>query len=804
MADPSFDGYDEAAAAKLWALLPAVYRGADSEAFGEAGPLEELLARVGGQVAVVRRSLDRLWEDQSIESCDDWVIPYIAALVDTNLVPAMDPRAQRLDVANTISYRRRKGTLGLVEQLAADVTGWESHAVEMFRRLARRRHGLDPALGRPADAPDPGAARRLQRAEGLTGLLTATPAGGWADLRDTTGSNAAHGPFDEYHHRVDVRPGGWYGIPKLALFLWQLLSLPVDRATPVPVTGCPGHYAFDPTGRQIALFQADDRPGYGEHWTPLAAWQVPGPISPPLWLLYAGELWPRSVAVRPLASATAYDVADVKVWPQVGRFKAPPGALEVGYRHGLASRIGAGSYDRRRVGVVEPSDPEPVTTVPSGGVQGALAAAGTVVIADGLTCTSVIDVAPVTDAVVRAADSGRAVIRLPGGTAKWTFGGSPDRADPSARLRLEGLLVSGGDIVLQGGFEEVVLSCCTLDPGTAGEAAAWGKSVDGRDLTPTRVWIEGTVARLVVDRCITGPLRTRHGGEVGALYATDSVIQGLPQPAGPLTATGVFDSPALARALFAGTGDPLTTHLLKTLSKGVLKNLAAPNLSNQQLNQLVKELNGAGPLAGTRLLAGRRLSPAIRDEIKTGADPVRKLLGEAFPLALGDAALALDGALAVLSRCTVLGRAYVHRLECSETILDDYAVVDNAQDGCVRFSAWTVGSVLPRKYESVTVAAGAPLFVSRRFGEATYAQLEPGADAAIRSASTAGPPSIRAGSHDGSEMGAFCRDGAAVKERSLLIKLHEYLPVGLTPVLVRMPPADAEAETTRGMPWPPT
>jgi hypothetical protein len=140
---PVNDGYEGAAAAKLWALLPEVYRSEDSLVLDQPGPLQELLARIAVQVAVVRRSLDRLWEDQSIESCDDWVIPYIAALVDTNLVPAMDARGQRLDVANTINYRRRKGTLGLVEQLAADVTGWECRAVEFFRTLARRRHGLD-------------------------------------------------------------------------------------------------------------------------------------------------------------------------------------------------------------------------------------------------------------------------------------------------------------------------------------------------------------------------------------------------------------------------------------------------------------------------------------------------------------------------------------------------------------------------------------------------------------------------------------------------------------------------------------
>ena len=53
-------------------------------------------------------------------------------------------------------------------------------------------------------------------------------------------------------------------------------------------------------------------------------------------------------------------------------------------------------------------------------------------------------------------------------------------------------------------------------------------------------------------------------------------------------------------------------------------------------------------------------------------------------------------------------------------------------------------------------------------------------------------------------MGVFCRDGAAIKDRSLLIKLQEYLPVGLSPVLLHLPAADPQGELTRGRPWPPT
>ena len=50
-----------------------------------------------------------MWEDQSIETCDDWLIPYIGDLLATNLVANLDAPGQRLDVAKTIYYRRRKG-----------------------------------------------------------------------------------------------------------------------------------------------------------------------------------------------------------------------------------------------------------------------------------------------------------------------------------------------------------------------------------------------------------------------------------------------------------------------------------------------------------------------------------------------------------------------------------------------------------------------------------------------------------------------------------------------------------------------
>lgn len=880
------DGYDAALAAKIWALVPGYYRAQDASVLDGSGPLQVLLDRVAGQAAEVRRSIDRLWEDQSIETCSDWVIPYIAALLDTNLVPAMDARGRRLDVANTIYYRRRKGTVALLEQLASDVTGWESHVVEFFRLLSRRRHLLDPPIGRPADTADPTDARLLQHTSGLVGLLTGTPMGGYADLRNALGAANTSGPYDEFRHRVDVRRGhgatGWYGIPKIGVFLWCSADIDVPRATPVAVASCPGHYSFDPTGRLIGLWQADGRPpeGFGEEWTSLAQWQAPGPLTQALYDAVAeavetplphdaypdpnASFWPTSLSVSPLGSGVPLDRSAVDVWPEVGRFSIPSGTgsgagaadIEVSYHYGLFSQIGAGPYDRRQIGVAVPADPLPVTQVPGGtatALKDALAAlgpTGSVVLTNGLTNTAVAPVgsatAPIAAVTVRAFGQGRAVIRLPaiqstGQTTSfarnrpWVFTGnklttsSGTPVEPTATLRLEGLLLSGVDVVLRGGFDCVTLSCCTLDPGTSGDLwqppKVWQPAVDGRDLTSGLLKIEGTVKTLVIDRCILGPVRVRSGGVVQTLCASNSIIQGLPVDAGgDLTTQSIFDPDGLFRLLHYKR-DALTAWLAGKLSAASASAVSGHSdgtaVSYANLAAVVTDLNAvlAGTLWDPDRFADRTIPKSLAAQATASPAPTgtqliainRALLEAAFPVPLGQAALALDDGVVNLSRCTILGRSFMHRLECSESILDDYAVVDDTQDGCVRYSAWTVGSSLPRKYESVSASAGAPLFESRRFGEAGYAQLLAGVDEQILGAHLessggqgAGAASIRTGAQNGSEMGVFCRDGAALKERSLLIKYQEYLPVGLAPVLIPMPPSAIGAEDLRGAQWPPT
>ena len=853
---PAPDGYDATYAAKLWSLLPELYRTADSPAIDEPGPLQELLTRIAGQVAVVRRSIDRLWEDQSIESCDDWVIAYLAELVATNLVASMDTRGQRLDVANTIDYRRRKGTLGLLEQLAADVTGWDARVVEMFRRLGRRRHVIDPPFGWPADDPDPPESRRLQYASGLIGLLSGTPLGGFADLRSAVGAASGGTAFDEYSHRVDVRPGlgaaGWYGIPKIGLFLWRDVSLGVDRATPVLVAGCPDHYAFDPTGRQIALFAVSGRSSqsYGENWISPTAPEMPGPISQLLYdAVQAGHaspppagaypdptasFWPASVSVSPLGAGAPLAETGASVWPEVGRLAVPAGtgSIEVGYHYGLFTTVGAGPYDRRVLGAAAPAGPVPVTQVPGGsavllaGALAALAPTGTIEITDGLTSTAVAPVGsagtPVSDVTIRAQPAGRAVIRLPSGAGSFVITGSPAGTDPAAQLRLEGILFAGQDVVLRGVFDQVTISCCTLDPGSSGDLldapAIWADAVDGTALLASRLVVEGTVRSLVLDRCISGPVRTRLGGTIEQLDVVDSIVQALPSSdGGELAAPAELLDPDELANLLRGQHEPLSAFLAGELdpatAASVAAHVAGTPVGTSTVAGLVAMLNAVigGPLVwDVSRFAAFRLRPstvAAAEAGPTGTALVRlnrELLAEAYPLALADLAIGAGQGSASLTRCTVLGLVHVHRLQASESILGDVATVEDTQDGCVRFSAWSSESVLPRRYECVEVPAQAPMFVSRRYGEAAYCELSGSVDDLIVSATTAGTPSVLTGAENSSEMGAFAAASAPVKERSLLIKYAEYMPAGIVPVPVHVPGPDPDGERRRARPWPPT
>src|SRR5437764_200799 len=106
----------------LFARLPEIYRTRDAEQT-PPGQLQAYLSLVENALSALHANIESLYHDFFIDTCDDWVIPYLADLVGTSHLSG-DPRTLRMDVADTIALRRRKGTLGAIERLCSDLTGW--------------------------------------------------------------------------------------------------------------------------------------------------------------------------------------------------------------------------------------------------------------------------------------------------------------------------------------------------------------------------------------------------------------------------------------------------------------------------------------------------------------------------------------------------------------------------------------------------------------------------------------------------------------------------------------------------------
>ncbi len=829
------DGYAQWYADRLWALIPSIYRTLDTgPTAGANGPLRELVNRIGAQAAVVRQSIDRLSENQSIELCDDWVIPYIGDLVATRIVSCLDADAQRIDVAKTIYYRRRAGTLGILEQLAADIATIDARCVEFFRRLGRTRHQFDPPLSYQIENPISGPIGftddSLEVAEGLIGAYSGTPAGGFADLRNRYAASNTGTAFDEFSYTADLRQPleslGWYNIRNLGVFLWWLTAFPIAAATPVASTGAAAGnapcFTFDPSGRDIPLFAPSQRAAtsatadqfWGENWISPSEWMLPVAIRQTLWnqLLLSGTpqyLYGTAAAfwVGLMAGGTSAPVPvnTLAIHPQRGRFSfpagQPAGTITVNYSFGLLLAIGAGGYNDDVLTSLALPAPNPTVSGGTGGpglnpslaTVSAGAADANLEITDSLTYlgpTASLTVPAGTTVALTAASGQRPVLRWAGaapGATTWTITGNGGATGTPTVLVLEGIWFTGSDIVLAGTFDAVYLRMVTLDPGTSGAAntppTLFDSAIDNQLLYPSTLWIEGTVTTLTIERSITGPIRTRNGGVVTQLTATDSVFQSIPTHAvsttAPMAATPtLFDPASLAAALKFDTSPLAATAL------------AGDAALTNALNTYTANTAPDAALDTLMLAAIAQFSQAQAEA--------------AWPLALADLALGFSEGAVSLSRCTVLGPTYTHLLSASECILDDVATVEDAQAGCVRFTAFAAGSNLHQPFRCVQIAPGSPLFVTHNFGQPEYVRLRPDANTFILTpgsevtgfrgqrgqtidcCSSGGPydRTILEGAENGSEMGVYCLAQVPLKRRGLALKFEEYAPIGQLPVWI--------------------
>jgi hypothetical protein len=253
----------------IYKLLPAIYRVRDAE---QGQPLKALLGVIAEQVAILEEDLAQSYDDHFIETCADWVVPYIGDLIGHRALHGVAPRisSPRAEVAKTIAYRRRKGTAVMLEQLARDVTGWSARVVEIFQRLATTQYMNHIR-------PD----NRLAYLGGLSrdifsGNLSRIAMPLWESFErlDTA--------FDSLAHTADVRSiakgRGRYNLPNVGIFLWRLNSYRLTEVDAVPLK--PGErqrFFFSPLGKNMPLFT---RPEPLEEFTSLATpMNVPEPIS---------------------------------------------------------------------------------------------------------------------------------------------------------------------------------------------------------------------------------------------------------------------------------------------------------------------------------------------------------------------------------------------------------------------------------------------------------------------------------------------------------------------------------------------
>lgn len=346
---------------RLYELIPVVYRMRDAD---QGFPLRALLRVMAEQAIAVEKDIAGLYENWFIETCDDWVVPYIGDLVGHRAVHnAGEPSAgggretlarnrilyPRADVANTVRFRRSKGTLRGLEELAAAASGWPVRAVEAYRALSVTQN-----------------ISYLRMNRGRT-----------IDLRDADALDDLGKAFDESAHGVDVRAGDG-NIDDVKIYVWRLNSYGVTR-TPA--------YCYEEMAPNCFLFSAlgNDTVLYSK---PLEAGRrSPGKLNLPMPVTRAslerfeldetegarsgvpyfyGPEKSFTIAVgTPDATVPAEQIvtADLSDWdvrplpgqvavdPALGRIMFPPlqtrrQGVWVSYRYGASTDIGGGEYQR--------------------------------------------------------------------------------------------------------------------------------------------------------------------------------------------------------------------------------------------------------------------------------------------------------------------------------------------------------------------------------------------------------------------------------------------------------------------------
>ncbi|WP_429225979.1 hypothetical protein [Inquilinus ginsengisoli] len=693
----------------------------------EGYPLRELVGVIAEQAAVVEENIEQLYDDQFIETCSDWVAPYIGALIGYRPLHGVTAQiaSPRAEVANTIGYRRRLGTASVLEQLARDVTGWPARVVEYFLLTAT-----------------------TQRMNHIRPQHHFAP-----DLRDWRGLESLGTAFDPFTRTADVRAigraDGRYNLPNIGIHLWRLEAQPRGAAQPAPATQLDAaRHLFSPLGAPLPMFT---NPTVEAMITQLATpLNVPGPISRRV--LHADLLTPDGLpgpadlygpnkagalqSLRVLLDGALLSAAEMEscnlsdegsgwanmpaageriaIDPELGRIALPPdrqGEVTVSYHQGFSAEIGGGEYERAWAFAAATAE-RPLLRVP----------------ADHATIQDALDALPATGGIVEIGDNGRyaEALAINAGAAAAIELRAADECFPhlvlagdltvsggaEAAVTVDGLLISVGAIRVPAGggnaLSRLFVRHATLVPGRTLDAAG----APAQSGQPSII-VELPGVEVEISRSILGPLQI-------APEATVTMRDGIIDAAAA-TAYDSASGVAYSAPGGAGFGGPLTLEQVTVFGK-----LAAERFDLVS-NSLLIARTVAGDGWAAPVHAERRQVGCMRFSfVPNGSRVPRRFRCQPQ--------LAIDEALA--TREAELG-----------------GPVPNPERA----------AIINRQVRRIV-----PSFTSRRFGRPAYAQNRASA-----------PSEILTGADDESEMGGFHLNYAPQREINLRIRLEEYLRFSL-------------------------
>jgi len=733
---------------RLYELLPAIIRQRDD---AQREPLRALLAVIAREGKVFEDDLVRLFDNLFIETCDDWVVPYLGDLLGVRGLNdiARAGFSQRARVANTLGYRRRKGTATMLEQLARDTTGWPTRVVEFFQIL-----------------------ETTQWLNHLRPQNLRTP-----DLRDTNALELVDTAFDTAAHTADVRHiasrRGRHNIPNIGLFLWRLQSYPLENVSPRSAGPADGRYFFHPLAVDVPLFNS---PQTETDITHLATEiDVPTPLRRrPLF----DELEARRAAILAGDTPTENYFHSIKPSPTPTIASALSVSVRLAANDPLTpippEQIFISDLNEIAPGQWRRPDATPAGHVPNVAVDPVL---GRLSFAAGLVPAEVL---------VSAAHG------FPG-----DLGGGPyDRRDSVAEFPLASVDWQAG---VSANFPNDPLQ--NLYPTIRAAVDAWNNRPAGT--------VTGIIA-ITDNRTYAGNLTGAFAVQLGAgekLLLVSADWPKLPVPGGAPGQTARFPgriTPSERRAHLRGdvniSGNaPLSSEapgefwidgLLIDGALTVLKNKPSTTLGTLHLAHttlvpksdglLVEDGNEKLSVALERTICG----PIVLPDTVAALDITESIVDVENGVAI-DA----PGARVEIQASTIRGRVQAQQLEAGNSIFTEDVQIERLQTGCVRFCYVPLVSTTPRRYrcqpelalasaetkaaQALALARIAPAFTAVDYPAAAYLQL-----ARLCAAE------ICTGADDGAEMGAWRFLRQPQREANLNASLDEYLRLGLEAGLI--------------------